>query len=158
MILQAYPLDYWLDAIGHFATSEEPTPPESNDDEHSNIDKRSAETLQKVFSESEASNIEEFVAKKSAGKFRSEGLIEQPAHALVVQNKIDLSGSAFLNQSVLKERFPFIHDFASISLHPQKAQRLEVLQTLFKEMLEKMPIVGAPFPRSIGITKAALED
>ncbi len=155
VMLQNYPLEYWLDAVAHFCKEvkeeEDISPTKSG-----KPSKRTLPTRHRDGEPNEGENVSD-IEFKSAHKIESEKIVAQSAQVLVIQNKVDRDKIQFLQQEELRQKFPLVFDFTSISLDETKKQRLEVLSLLLKEMLEQMPIVGATFPRSFGIVKEALE-
>ena len=65
---------------------------------------------------------------------------------LVVQNRIDEvdNGLVYLNQEKLRKRFPFITDFAAVSL--LEKQRTGILMALFKEFCQQQTVIGQHLP------------
>ncbi len=65
---------------------------------------------------------------------------------LLIQNKVDdVSEIVFLNGGAIKNDYSFIHDIINISIKPKR--NLDHFDNLFREMLDKMNIIGAVLPR-----------
>jgi GTPase SAR1 family protein len=79
-------------------------------------------------------------------EFEMKREITYDSSLLLIQNKVDdASKIVFQDNKTLKRDYSFIYDIINISIKPKK--NLDHFDSLFREMLNRMNIVGAVFPK-----------
>ncbi len=141
-----YPLEYWLDAIRHLNGISAVHPEEEIG-------------FIQVEEEDEMTGEEYALTMRHAVRSIYEPYLEavNGVPALVVQTYIDQSGIHFLDQASLTQSFPWIMDFESVSLNPQKPMRLEILKAKLLELIGKIPILGAAYSTTYAWVRDAVQ-
>ncbi len=143
-----YPLEYWLDAIRHLNGV--------------TVSELQIETWLSELDEAERGDqYGDLIASSVTNRMEIfEYFDRQVAKipSLVVQTHIDRMGINFLDQLSLWREFPWIMDFESVSLNPQKPMRLEILKAKLLELIGKIPILGADFSTTYAWVRDAVQD
>lgn len=125
--LQHYPLEYWLDSIRFHVSPYE---------KHAH-DIAQSEGVDEAF---ETGKLNRKTAQTAV---------------LVLQNKIDEGGVRYLDAPQYQAQYPFIQDFAAISLKNKK--RLTHFDDVFQDLLEHVGITGSEWPGTYGMIVEAVK-
>lgn len=148
VLIQTYPLRYWLDSIKFHIGQKSKT--ESEREIKRLLDERDKTIKSQIkeggdWTKTVVSTVEA-VSKEIAGD----------ENILIVQNKVDSDRhKTFIDEKSLKLRHEKIYDFFSISV--TEGRGLQNLQENLLQVIKLNPLIGKPFLATWGIVKSRIE-
>nr|WP_068887322.1 leucine-rich repeat domain-containing protein [Pedobacter panaciterrae] len=141
VLVQNYPLDYWLDSIRHYCSRKDISDDEARIDQ---IVQQNDLIFKEELDGLDAPNANDPLVEQNA------------ADILVVQNKIEnQSDKKFLNEAEKWNKFPNIFDFSRMSILSRKG--LEHTKMLLFDMIQSISLIDQGYLATWGIIKSEIE-
>lgn len=142
VVIQTYPLDYWLDSIKYFTQRRDKS--------------SSAKQVENLLLEKGMSKPPS-VASRDAENQQGIATKGIQKNILIVQNKVDsASVQKFINQETLVLKHPSIYSFCDISV--VKERRLALLEETIFEIIDNNPLFGTEYLGTWAEIKKRLEE